>query len=52
MTGGCLNASGRLVVRVTRVGADTQLAQMTRLVTEAQKTPPLSRWRRWGSSTR
>ncbi|HLN69965.1 MAG TPA: heavy metal translocating P-type ATPase [Streptosporangiaceae bacterium] len=36
VTGGCLNASGRLVVRATRVGADTQLAQMTRLVTEAQ----------------
>ena len=36
VTGGCLNASGRLVVRATRVGADTQLAQVTRLVTEAQ----------------
>ncbi len=36
VTGGCLNAGGRLVVRATRVGADTQLAQMTRLVTEAQ----------------
>ena len=31
-----MNAGGRLVVRATRVGADTQLAQMTRLVTEAQ----------------
>jgi P-type Cu+ transporter len=36
VTGGCLNASGRLVVRATRVGADTQLAQMARLVAEAQ----------------
>jgi len=36
VTGGCVNAGGRLVVRATRVGADTQLAQMTRLVAEAQ----------------
>jgi P-type Cu+ transporter len=34
--GGYVNASGRLVVRATRVGADTQLAQMARLVAEAQ----------------
>ena len=27
VTGGCVNAGGRLVVRATRVGADTQLAQ-------------------------
>jgi P-type Cu+ transporter len=36
VTGGCVNAGGRLIVRATRVGADTQLAQMARLVTEAQ----------------
>src|SRR5206468_4040699 len=36
VTGGCVNAGGRLVVRATRVGADTQLAQMARLVKEAQ----------------
>ena len=36
VTGGCVNAGGRLVVRVVRVGADTQLAQMSRLVTQAQ----------------
>ncbi|MGO8889482.1 MAG: heavy metal translocating P-type ATPase [Streptosporangiaceae bacterium] len=36
VTGGCVNADGRLAVRATRVGADTQLAQMARLVTEAQ----------------
>ena len=36
VTGGSVNAGGRLVVRATRVGADTQLAQMARLVTQAQ----------------
>ncbi|MFN2505530.1 MAG: heavy metal translocating P-type ATPase, partial [Acidimicrobiales bacterium] len=36
VTGATINAGGRLVVRATRVGAETQLAQMTRLVTEAQ----------------
>jgi len=34
--GSTVNASGRLVVRATRVGADTQLAQMARLVEDAQ----------------
>ena len=36
VTGATVNAGGRLVVRATRVGADTQLAQMARLVAEAQ----------------
>jgi Cu+-exporting ATPase len=36
VTGGCVNASGRLVVRATRIGGDTQLAQITRLVEDAQ----------------
>jgi P-type Cu+ transporter len=36
VTGATVNASGRLVVRATRVGAGTQLAQMARLVEEAQ----------------
>ncbi|MCU0262223.1 MAG: heavy metal translocating P-type ATPase [Candidatus Nanopelagicales bacterium] len=36
VVGATLNAGGRLVVRATRVGADTQLAQMARLVSEAQ----------------
>jgi P-type Cu+ transporter len=36
VTGGTMNLSGRLVVRVTRVGADTQLARIARLVEEAQ----------------
>ncbi len=36
VTGATVNAGGRLVVRATRVGADTALAQISRLVTEAQ----------------
>jgi Cu+-exporting ATPase len=36
VTGATVNAGGRLVVRAARVGADTQLAQMARLVEEAQ----------------
>ncbi|WP_252395595.1 heavy metal translocating P-type ATPase [Streptantibioticus parmotrematis] len=34
--GGAVNAGGVLVVRATAVGADTQLARVTRLVEEAQ----------------
>ena len=34
--GATVNAGGRLTVRATRVGADTQLARMARLVEEAQ----------------
>ncbi len=34
--GGTVNVGGRLVVVATRVGADTQLAHLTRMVTEAQ----------------
>ncbi|MDO5499549.1 MAG: heavy metal translocating P-type ATPase [Propionibacteriaceae bacterium] len=34
--GGCLNTDGRLVVRATRVGEETQLAQIARLVSDAQ----------------
>ncbi|WP_407343159.1 heavy metal translocating P-type ATPase [Pengzhenrongella phosphoraccumulans] len=36
VTGATVNAGGRLVVRATRVGADTQLAQIARLVVDAQ----------------
>ena len=36
VVGGTVNEGGRLVVGATRVGADTQLAQMARLVEEAQ----------------
>ena len=37
VVGSALNTSGRLVVRATRVGADTQLAQIARLVDQAQR---------------
>lgn len=36
VVGATVNAGGRLVVRATRVGDDTQLAQMARLVEQAQ----------------
>jgi Cu+-exporting ATPase len=36
LAGATVNAGGRLEVRATRVGADTQLAQMARLVADAQ----------------
>ncbi|MEV0153110.1 heavy metal translocating P-type ATPase [Micromonospora sp. NPDC050686] len=36
VVGATVNAGGRLVVTATRVGADTQLAQMAKLVEEAQ----------------
>ncbi|WP_043637520.1 heavy metal translocating P-type ATPase, partial [Nonomuraea candida] len=36
VTGATVNSGGRLIVRATRVGADTQLAQMARLVEDAQ----------------
>jgi P-type Cu+ transporter len=36
VVGATVNAGGRLVVRATRVGADTQFAQMARLVADAQ----------------
>jgi Cu+-exporting ATPase len=36
VTGATINTSGRLLVRATRVGSDTTLAQMGRLVSEAQ----------------
>ncbi|CAB4911872.1 unannotated protein [freshwater metagenome] len=36
VAGAAMNAGGRLVVRATRVGADTALAQIGRLVEEAQ----------------
>ncbi|MFI6514605.1 heavy metal translocating P-type ATPase [Spirillospora sp. NPDC050679] len=36
VVGATVNAGGRLLVRATRVGSDTQLAQMARLVEEAQ----------------
>jgi Cu+-exporting ATPase len=36
VVGATVNAGGRLVVRAERIGADTQLAQMARLVEQAQ----------------
>ncbi|MFE2722494.1 heavy metal translocating P-type ATPase [Kitasatospora sp. NPDC059327] len=36
VTGATVNAGGRLVVRATRVGGDTQLARMAKLVEDAQ----------------
>ncbi|WP_439656802.1 heavy metal translocating P-type ATPase [Lentzea sp. HUAS TT2] len=36
VAGATVNAGGRLVVRATRIGSDTQLAQMARLVEQAQ----------------
>jgi Cu+-exporting ATPase len=36
VVGGTVNAGGRLVVRATKVGADTQLARMAALVEQAQ----------------
>ena len=36
VAGATVNAGGRIVVRATRVGSDTQLAQMAKLVEDAQ----------------
>ncbi|EPD63912.1 heavy metal translocating P-type ATPase [Streptomyces sp. HGB0020] len=36
VTGATLNAGGRLIVEASRVGADTQLARMARMVEDAQ----------------
>ncbi|MBJ7607804.1 MAG: copper-translocating P-type ATPase [Candidatus Dormibacteraeota bacterium] len=36
VTGATVNVGGRLVIAATRIGADTQLAQMARLLTAAQ----------------
>ncbi|AKK12127.1 heavy metal translocating P-type ATPase [Corynebacterium uterequi] len=44
VTGATINASGRLLVEATRVGTDTVLAHMARLVTDAQaKKAPVQR---------
>ncbi|MFX0539609.1 heavy metal translocating P-type ATPase [Ornithinimicrobium sp. Y1847] len=36
VTGATVNAGGRLVVKATRIGSDTQLAQMAKMVEDAQ----------------
>jgi len=42
--GGTVNHNGRLIIRATRVGAETSLAQIVRLVEVAQSTkPPVQR---------
>ncbi|HKS25557.1 MAG TPA: copper-translocating P-type ATPase [Thermoanaerobaculia bacterium] len=38
VTGGTVNATGSIVMRAERVGADTLLAQIVRMVTEAQRS--------------
>ena len=44
VTGGTVNADGRLVVRVTRTGAETALAQIVAMVERAQNDkPPVQR---------
>lgn len=44
VTGATLNISGRLLVEATRIGSDTTLAQMAKLVTDAQsKKAPVQR---------
>ncbi len=44
VTGATLNTYGRLVVRATRVGRDTQLAHIARLVEEAQTGKARVQW--------
>jgi Cu+-exporting ATPase len=36
VTGATINTDGRLLVEATRIGADTRLAQIAKLVTDAQ----------------
>ena len=44
VTGATISTSGRLLVRATRVGSDTTLSQMAKLVTDAQsKKAPVQR---------
>ncbi len=40
VTGGTLNGNGSFIVRAERVGADSLLSQIVRLVSEAQRTRP------------
>jgi E1-E2 ATPase len=42
VVGATVNAGGRLSVRATRIGADTQLAQIARLVEDGQTARPRS----------
>ena len=38
MVGGTINGTGSLVMKAERVGADTLLAQIVKMVSEAQRT--------------
>ncbi len=40
VTGGTVNQDGRLIVRVTRIGSETALAQIVKLVENAQNSKP------------
>ena len=51
VTGATLNTSGRLVVEATRVGAETTLAQMGKLV-RATRRPAKRRWSGWWTRSR
>ena len=45
VTGGTVNGTGSFVMRAERVGSDTMLAQIVRMVAEAQRTrAPIQRW--------
>ena len=45
VTGGTVNSTGAFVFRAERIGADTMLSQIVRMVSEAQRTrAPIQRW--------
>ncbi|HWA74606.1 MAG TPA: heavy metal translocating P-type ATPase [Polyangiaceae bacterium] len=51
LTGGTLNGTGTFVMRATRVGSETLLAQIVKLVGEAQRSrAPIQRLADWVSS--
>jgi len=59
VTGATVNGTGSLVIRAERVGADTLLSQIVRMVSEAQRSrAPIQRladvvvWALWGPSPR
>ena len=45
VTGGTVNGTGTVVMEARRVGSDTLLAQIVRMVSEAQRSrAPIQRW--------